>query len=157
VSARRRREGRAFTQHGEAMPQMDDYLQRIRALEALGDPGRFVGIVFPALEPIVVEDTAGGWFLVIPEDLDGKILTHAHAGVYTPGGDVILMVHNLTTATDMLTDPIQVDSGDQTSYTSAAPPVIDLDNRQVSTGDIIVPNVTDDGGATGLDIILQFT
>jgi hypothetical protein len=156
MTARRRRPERTFMKSGEAMSQSEDFHQRIRALEALPDPGRFVGIIFPSDEAVVTMNDAGGWFLVIPEDLDGTQLFHAHAAVATPSGAVTVMYRNSTQTVDMLTTPITIDAGETTSYTAAVPPVIDEPNAVVSTGDLIVVDVDDDGGALGLDVILAF-
>lgn len=158
MTARRRREGRVFMKDAEASPQADDFHQRIRALEALRPPGRFVGIVFPSDEPLVAGDNAGGWFLVIPEDLDGTELVHAHAAAYSQptGGPIELQVRK-GAATDMLSTPITIDAGENTSYTAATPPVIDGANAGVVTGDLIVVDIDDPASsAQGLDIILAF-
>lgn len=143
--------------------EVENQIARIRdrtdALErryAIG--GRFVGIVFNSLEPVITGDDAGAWFLAIPEDLNALKLSHAHAVVYdVSGSDTTLQIRNVTTATDMLSTEITIDSGDHASYTSGTQPDIDLANNEVSTGDIIVVDVTSGGGdALGLDVILAF-
>jgi hypothetical protein len=118
--------------------------------------GRFVGIIFPSTTTLTVGNNAGGWFLVIPEDLGGSTLASCAAGVYTPGTGELIQVRNVTQAVDMLTTRISIDNAENTSYTAAAPPVIDPANSTVATGDIIVVDVDTAGGAVGLDIILAF-
>jgi hypothetical protein len=76
--------------------------------------------------------------------------------VYTPGTGELIQVRNVTQAVDMLTTRISIDNAENTSYTAAAPPVIDPANSTVATGDIIVVDVDTAGGAVGLDIILAF-
>lgn len=120
-------------------------------------PGRFVGIVFPSTEVVEVGNDAGGWFLVVPSDLNGALLTEVAAGVYTAGTSLTIQVRNVTQAVDMLSTAITIDSGERTSYTAATPPVINVANADVNQGDAIVVDVDVAGGAIGLDIILAFS
>lgn len=108
----------------------------------------------------VVLSTGDGKFIwPIPEELDGCILLNAQAGVsvVSSSGDIIVTLENLTDAVDMLTDPIQIDAGDFTSYGSAAPSVVDTANAVVTTGDRISVNVDSAGtDAEGLAVIATF-
>lgn len=123
---------------------------------SLNSAGRFVGIIFSSVEAVVVGNDAGGWFLVIPADLNNSSLIEAQAAVYTTGTGTTVQVRNVTGAVDMLSTAITIDSGENTSYTAATPPVINPANADVSTGDIIVVDADVAGGAEGLDIILAF-
>jgi hypothetical protein len=148
---------RPLSREADPNLQVDDLRRRIERLERRYEAtGRFVGIVFPSDVAVEAGDDAGGWFLVIPEDLDGLRLTHAHAAVYTPGGALLVQIRNVTQAVDMLTTRISIDAGENTSYTAATQPVIDTANDEVSKGDIIVPDV-DTASGEGLDVILMFT
>lgn len=148
---------RPLNREADADLQIDDVRRRVERLERRFDGGgRFVGIVFPSAEPVVVGDDAGGWFLAIPEDLNGTKLIVAHAVVYTPGTGTECQVRNVTAAVDMLATAITIDSGDQSSFTAATQPVIETNGDEtVSTADIVVVDV-DDADAVGLDIILAF-
>lgn len=119
--------------------------------------GKFEGIVFPSTLPVTTGDDANGWFMVIPEDLNGFVLDHAEAGVYTvsSSGDVELTVRNVTEGLNVAT--IVIDQGDNTSYQVGGSSTINTGNAVVSTGDIYVVDVDSDGTSVeGLVIILHF-
>ena len=97
----------------------------------------------------------GKFIFAIPHDLDQAELVHAAAYV-TVAGAVTVQIRNVTGAYDFLSTKITIDSGEFTSYTAAAPPVID-DTKFVDKGDLIAVDVdAADGTAEGLGVILQF-
>jgi hypothetical protein len=142
-----------------------DAAERKRQVQALArrpapdHAGKFVGLVFSSEQAVVTGNDANGWFLVIPSDLNGFELTHAHAAVYTvsSSGAVNVMVRNVVQAVDMLSTAITIDANERTSYTAATPPVIHSTNDDVATGDVIVVDVDGAGtGTEGLVVILHF-
>lgn len=111
----------------------------------------------PDDEPPIVFD--GHFRFEIPPDLDGSHLIFARAFVGTVGtGAIILQVSNNTQAVDMLTDPLQIDSGALSSRTSGSPYSIDQDNNEVAEGDHIWIDVDQvaDGSERGLGVMLIF-
>jgi hypothetical protein len=84
-----------------------------------------------------VGDKVGDVYFTIREDLNGFDLIDADASVDTAGttGTQDIQIHNVTTAVDMLSTAITIDSGETTSYTALTPPVINTLNDNVSTGD----------------------
>lgn len=114
-------------------------------------------------EDPVVEAGDGAFYFAIQDDLDKLVLRRAEAFVSTEssGGDIIVQFHNVVAAADMLSSRVQIDEGDFTSYTSAAPSQADETgtppNNEVSTGDLIRIDV-DSGGtlAKGLGVLLWF-
>ena len=158
MTARIRRPDRSFLKSGEEMQQAEDFHQRIRGLEALPYDGRFVCLIFPSTDAVVVGDDAAGFFLPVPDDLDELKLISAHAVVYTDGGSTVtVQIRNVTQAVDMLTTPITIDAGETTSYTATTPPEINPAVSEVATGDILVVDVIDAGGASGLVVILAIS
>ena len=154
MSAKTRRTTRVMPQ-AEDMPRLEDHEQRVRALEFEPYEGRFVCLIFTSTEAVVAGDDAAGFFLPVPEDLDELKLIEANASVYTDGASVVtIQIRNITQANDMLTTPITIDAGDTNSYQAATPPEINDAVAQVFTGDILVVDVDDDGGAMGLVVIL---
>jgi len=87
----------------------------------------------------VVGDGAGDITFTIPEELDGWDLINAQASIEIAGttGTYDMQIHNVTTAVDMLSTVITIDSTELTSYTAATPSVVDAANDDVSTGDKI--------------------
>jgi len=67
-------------------------------------------------------------------DLTKVILTSQTAGTT---GTMDVQVRNVTQAADMLSTKATLDSGEKTSLTAAAPPVIDTGNDDVAEGDEI--------------------
>jgi hypothetical protein len=95
-----------------------------------------------------VPDTYNGWNLV---DADAAVRTASSAGTPT------VQIHNLTDTSDMLSTEITIDVGEKTSYTAAAPPVIDAAEDDVTSGDELRIDVDVAGTDTvGLDVILVF-
>ena len=106
-------------------------------------------------EAIVVSTGDGKFVFPIPHDLDQAELVHAAAGVSLAGA-VTVQIRNVTGAYDFLSTKVTIDSGEFTSYTAAAPPVID-DTKFVDKGDLIAIDVdAADGTAEGLAVILHF-
>jgi hypothetical protein len=57
----------------------------------------------------------------------------------------------------MLSTAITIDANETTSYTAAAPPVIDTAHDDVATGDLIAIDVSVAGtGTKGLGVVLSF-
>jgi hypothetical protein len=102
----------------------------------------------------------GKLIFCVPASLGGCDLTAAHAFVTTvsSSGLPTVQIRNITQAADMLTTRITIDASEFTSYTAAAPPVIDTGNDDVATGDLIAVDVDVAGtGAKGLGVILTLT
>lgn len=111
----------------------------------------------------VVATGDGAFYFAIQDDLDKLVLRRAEAFVSTvsAGGDIILQFHNVVVAVDMMSDRVQIDEGDFTSYTSGAPSQVDETgtppNNEVSTGDLIRIDVDSAGTvAKGLGVLLWF-
>ena len=69
------------------------------------------------------------------------------------------MIHNLTQAVDMLTTVITVDAGETDSSTASAAPVVDTDNNQVATADVIrfdIDAISTGTAANGLEVRMEF-
>jgi hypothetical protein len=94
----------------------------------------------------------------IPTDLDKTKLLDAQAFVTTTGtGATILELENETQAVAMLTDPIQIDSGELDSRTSSAPSEPDPATWKVNARDQIAIEISSAGsGAMGLGVMLLF-
>lgn len=113
-------------------------------------------------DPAVTQED-GAFFFAIQDDLDKLVLRRAEAFISTLGSaNLIVQFHNVTAATDMLSTRVRIDSGDYTSYTSAAPSVVDESgtppHNEISTGDLIRVDIDEDGGgdAKGLGVLLWF-
>lgn len=106
-----------------------------------------------------VATSGGEFYLTITDDLGGTYLRSAHAALTTAGGAVSIQVHNVTEAVDMLSTNVTVDSGERTSYTAAAPHVVDITgtpaNNRVSRGDQLRIDI-DTASGTGLEMLLEF-
>lgn len=108
-------------------------------------------------------DTATGdgqFSFEIPETMNGMNLIGAHGRVDTAGttGTTDIQIRNATQTADMLTTKITIDSGETSSRTAATAPVIDTNNDDVATGDIIQIDVdaVSTTKAKGLHIQLRF-
>jgi len=121
--------------------------------------------VFRTIEIKIISDTTNlitGDLLIfcIPSDFDGMNLIDADAYVTTvsSSGLPTVQIKNVTQGSvNMLTTPITIDVGETTSYTAATPPVIDIANDDVATGDLIAVNISEIGtGTRGLGVILRF-
>jgi len=113
--------------------------------------------VFDDATAVAIGD--GAIIFFIPSELNGYNLVTAHAGVSTvsSSGAPTVQIHNVTQAADMLSTRITIDANEKTSYTAAAPPVIDTANDDVATGDEIRIDIDVAGtGCKGLAVILSF-
>jgi hypothetical protein len=113
--------------------------------------------VVPIGVPVTVGDDA--YHIFIPSDLNGCNLVDADACVdkKSTSGVVTVQIRNATKAVDMLSTPITIDKGEDTSYTAAAAPVINTNNNGVKTGNKIAIDVDGAGtGVEGLVVILRF-
>jgi hypothetical protein len=101
----------------------------------------------------------GKLIFCIPSDLNGWNLVDADAFVTTvsSSGAPTVQIRNITQTADMLSTLITIDANEFTSYTAATAPVIDTNNDDVATGDLIAIDVDGAGtGAKGLGVILVF-
>lgn len=102
----------------------------------------------------------GAAYFRTPPSMNGMNLVAVAATVITAGttGTLDVQVHNLTQAADMLSTVITVDSGETDSSSAATPAVIDTNNDDVSTGDVIRIDVdaVHTTPAQGLIITLEF-
>ncbi len=112
-------------------------------------------VVSDILNPLVGD---GKLIFCIPQELNGMILSRAHCYLTTSAvGVTTLQLRNITTTHDMLITRITIDSGELTSYTAAAAPVINPAYRQVFTGDLIAVDIDTVAEASkGLGVILTF-
>jgi len=108
-------------------------------------------------------DTATGdgkFYMHIPVGLGGMNLVEVHAEVITAGttGTLDIQIANVTQAADMLTTKITIDSGETGSDTAATPAVIDTNNDDVATNDLLRVDVdaVHTTAAQGLIITLGF-
>lgn len=86
---------------------------------------------------VIVGD--GKWYGHIPPGLNGWNLGYVHAKVITPGttGTLDIQIHNITQAVDILSTKLTIDSGETGSDTAETPAVIDTDNDDVATNDVL--------------------
>ena len=104
----------------------------------------------------------GKAYITIPDAINGMNLVDADIAVYTvsSSGLPTVQLNNLDYgggAADMLSTRMTIDTTELTSYTAAAPPVIDGTKDDVATGDRIRIDVDVAGtGTKGLDVILTF-
>jgi hypothetical protein len=86
-----------------------------------------------------VGDGAGSVFFRVPSLLNGMNLVAVAAAVGTAGttGTTDIQIHNVTQAADMLSTKITIDSTETDSKDATAAAVIDTDNDDVATGDIL--------------------
>ena len=120
-------------------------------------PAQFDIKVFSDTQTVSTGD--GKFIFAIPADLGGCYLIDADAYVTTvsSSGTPTIQIRNVTQSADMLSTRITIDASEYTSYTAAAPAVIDTANNDVATGDRIAIDVDTAGtGAKGLGVILTF-
>jgi hypothetical protein len=101
----------------------------------------------------------GKAYWTVPAALNGMNLVSAHAALTTVGTVALTTVQiaNVTDAVDMLSTRVTIDVSEFTSYTAAAPPVINAATDDVATGDLLRVDVDVAGtGAKGLQVILGF-
>jgi len=108
---------------------------------------------------IIVSVGDGKFIWEIPTQLDGTKLSYVRIFLSVAGsGDVLVQLHNITQAVDMLTTRAKIDAGDLSSLTSATPVVISTTNDLVADGDQIRVDVDSAGGgdAEGLGLVAGF-
>ena len=100
--------------------------------------------------------------VVIPIELNGWNLVRAEARVYTVGTGatlVAIQIRNVTDGHDMLSTKVTIDASELTSYTAATPSVVDTNEDDVVTADILavdIDAINNTVVALGLDVILTF-
>lgn len=126
------------------------------AIKVFADRGALDGNL--PITSIVVSTGDGKFVWEIPTDLDHAKLTFVRAFVSVAGSsNLIVQLHNITQAVDMLSTRVQIDAGDLSSRTSATPVVINTANSTVADGDQIRVDVDADGGdAEGLGVMVGF-
>jgi hypothetical protein len=123
-------------------------------IKVFPDPNSPAAVLVPELADVTVgEELFVFW---IDWDLGGTYLREAEAGVSVAGG-VTVMIRNLTAGVDMLTDPITIDGGEFSSFTSGSPSLIDNDNAFCELGDrLCIDVLTVSGDPQGLGVMLHF-
>jgi hypothetical protein len=92
-------------------------------------------------------------------EMTGYNLVSARAYVTTVSSSGLpsIMIRNVTDSHDMLSTAITIDANETTSYTAAAPSVVNATYDDVATGDLIAIDVDGVGtGTKGLGVILTF-
>jgi hypothetical protein len=137
---------------------LQEHRDRIRALEAAGVGGAEYQIkVF--LDRLTLLTGNDKIIFLIPESLDGLNLLDAQGYITTvsSSGVVTVRLRNITQGVNMLSTAITIDVGEFSSYTAAAPPVVDPLASEVATADRIAVDVDVAGtGAKGLGVIVTF-
>jgi hypothetical protein len=101
----------------------------------------------------------GAAYITISSELNGYNLVDADASVTTvsSSGTPTYQIYNVTQTADMLSTEITIDASENTSYTAATPPVIDTNNDDVATGDILrIDKDVAGTGEKGDTVILTF-
>ena len=95
-----------------------------------------IEVVAPATDTATGDGKA---FFRIPAELNGMNLTGVAGCVYTAGttNTTDVQIRNATQTADMLTTKITIDSGETDTSTAATAAVIDTNNDDVATGDLI--------------------
>lgn len=151
----------------EASDKAIDNENRIANLEKRGpghfhcklyaDPDHPMAIEVPEMAAVVSGDSQ--FHILVTDDLDGMEVVHVAASCATPGGAVVIQIRNGgpdgTGTVDILSTALQIDTGDNTSYTSAFPAVIDDTVSDVEVGDILWIDIDADGGVLGLNVIVR--
>lgn len=160
MTARVRRPGRVFMKRAEAMPQSDDFHQRIRALEAL-PPGQFVYAIelFEVDEPVTT--VSEKFELLATEDLQDAELVKVeiYVNVAASAGTVqVQLVKELEAGgeVDMLSTPISIDAGELNSKTASVAYAIDTANSTVAWGDHVHVEILNGADAVGLGLVAWF-
>jgi hypothetical protein len=155
MTARRRREGRDFSPHAEAMDRGGDHEERVRALEVPETVAWLHIKLFDDDETVEVTTFTEA----IAEDMDGLSLrvVELFLAEVSTSGIVRVQIHNVSNAVDLLSTRIQIDANEFHSDDAATDYVIDVDNRQVFFKERVRVEVDDAGtGAKGLGIHLGF-
>lgn len=113
----------------------------------------------------VMDDTTGltagdgKVIFCVPFEFDGAVLVQAESYITTASsaGLPTVQIRNVTTGLDMLSTKASIDVGEFTSFTAAAPAVVNAANATVAKGDRIAVDIDVAGtGAKGLGVILSF-
>ena len=112
--------------------------------------------VFEDINTVVVGDDKFIW--EIPEDLDGAEIVKVEGFISTVGGSTTQVAMRLaspagTSASDILSSKITIDSGEYNSKDASVQPVV-IPGTIVSWGDHLHIDVDASGGGTGLGIIV---
>lgn len=115
-------------------------------------------VAFDFTTDVAVGD--GAAYLRVPSSLNGMNLVAVAARVITAGttGTTDIQIANVTQAADMLTTKITIDSTETDSSTAATAAVIDANNDDVATGDLLRVDVdaTATTKAKGLIVSMEF-
>lgn len=134
-------------------------LARVRNLEAvvadIGDPEYDIKVFQDGVFTVVGD---GAFKFMISTDMGGATLIDAAAYVgAVDDADTVIQIENNTAAVAMLSTPITIDAGENSSYAFAPPAVVDTPNATVAAGDMIWVDVDAAGSTgTGLGVILTF-
>ena len=98
--------------------------------------------------------------LTCPSDLNSLVLSSVGAHVYTAGttGLTTIKIYNETDGVHMLTTPMTIDSSEVDTSTAATSAVIDTDNNDISTANVLRFDITtiSTTAANGLELRLGF-
>lgn len=95
----------------------------------------------------------------IPLELNGMDLVDVSAHVYTTSTSGLpeIQIYNVTGTADMLSTAITIDENENDSDDATTPPVIDTDEDDIATQDILRVDVDTAGtGTKGLELTLTF-
>jgi len=107
-------------------------------------------------DTILVAD--GVLTFTVPSRLNGYVISRVDIACYTvsSSGVITVQLHNVTNNTDILSTKATIDINELTSYTAAAPSVIDTSYDDLVTGEQIRVDVDIAGtGSKGLDVIIE--
>ncbi len=81
----------------------------------------------------------GAFFYHVPAAMNGLNITKVHAQVITAGttGTTDIQIHNVTSAADILSTKLTIDSGETGSHTAAAAAVINTSEDDLTENDLI--------------------
>ena len=84
-------------------------------------------------------DDKADWFFRVPAEINGWDIVDVYAWVGTAGttGTTDIQLHNVTSAADILTTKLTIDSGETDTSTAATPAVINTAEDDLATGDKI--------------------
>lgn len=102
----------------------------------------------------------GAFYFHIPADLDGFDLTEIHGEVITAGvtNTMDIQIHNVTSAADMLSTKLTIDTAETGSDTAAVPAVINAAEDDVAENDLLRVDIdaVHDTPAKGFILTLGF-
>ena len=120
----------------------------------------------PVVLKVVTDTTAfpdvadGVMYFTVPPELNGCDLVSVGAHVYTAsdGGTAInISLYNVTQTADMLTTQLTIDNTEYDSKDATTAAVIDANNDDVATGDVLRIDVNQKGAnATGFEFRMGF-